>query len=172
MATVMRVLLVEDDVDLAELLAGQLSRLGFLVRLAHRCEDARAVSGGAIDVVLADGELPDGSAADIARHFASLPKVALTGNPRTSATLVAEHGFHAALVKPVPAKVLAQALRAAVAAHSAPACAPATDPASREPGCLWSAAGTCLASNIGTLERAGDFPWASSRFSSSASSLD
>jgi DNA-binding response OmpR family regulator len=126
MEALMRVLLVEDDVDLAELLAGQLGRLGFQVRLAHRFSDACAISGAGLDAVVTDGELPDGSAVDVARHFAALPKVALTGNPAGSAALLVEHGFHAALVKPVSAKVLAQVVREAVAGHSPRPSAPAT----------------------------------------------
>jgi two-component system OmpR family response regulator len=57
----MRVLILDDDCDLAEGLAALVEALGHTVTVAHDCETACALATAqTFDFILADVELPDG----------------------------------------------------------------------------------------------------------------
>jgi DNA-binding response OmpR family regulator len=65
------VLVVEDDVDLAQNLAEILTERGFSVRVAHSCSEARKVAmhGGSFSVLLADCRLPDGDGLELVEEL-------------------------------------------------------------------------------------------------------
>ena len=64
----MRVLLVEDEVELAELVAANLRRSGFAVDHVGLAEEARAaVEFGRYEIVLLDLRLPDGDGFNLIR---------------------------------------------------------------------------------------------------------
>lgn len=65
----MRLLLVEDDADIAETLVGFLERQGFVVDLASSLAMARtALQSGRFDLVLLDRLLPDGDGVSLIAH--------------------------------------------------------------------------------------------------------
>ncbi|WP_182084408.1 response regulator transcription factor [Aureimonas sp. ME7] len=79
----MRILVVDDDADIRELLGRYLEGQGFDVMLAsgaRECE--RAAAGGGIDLVVLDVMMPDGSGLDVCRRLRnerpSLPVILLT----------------------------------------------------------------------------------------------
>lgn len=78
-----RVLVIEDDAQLAELLADALSRHGFEVDIALSCEQALArIDADPPDVAITDVFLPDGNGADLARELCvakQIPVVLVTG---------------------------------------------------------------------------------------------
>ena len=103
-----RVLLVEDDEDLAQLLAGQLGRLGFEVTIAYSVAQARVTGGsGVFDVLVTDGQLLDGNADAVAESVRARARVLLAGTDGTG-----RPGFDRVLLKPAPAQELASAIRA------------------------------------------------------------
>jgi DNA-binding response OmpR family regulator len=79
-----RVLVVEDDSSIAELLKIVLERQGFIVQIAGNCETAtKALEDGSPDLVLLDLMLPDGHGLDLLRWLrddmgSALPVVVLT----------------------------------------------------------------------------------------------
>lgn len=79
----MRLLLVEDEVELSELVVEQLTAFGHAVDSVDCVEDAlAALATIAYDVVLLDLRLPDGDGLDVLRYLrgrtASTPVIALT----------------------------------------------------------------------------------------------
>ncbi len=62
----MRILMVEDEVELARLIADHLARCGFEVRLAPTLKEAReAVATGSYSLALLDRRLPDGDSVEL-----------------------------------------------------------------------------------------------------------
>lgn len=114
-----RVLLVDDDVDLAELLAEALTRGGYDVRCADSLFDALAVTRAEapFDVLITDLHLPDADGAAVAKALAVPVTLALTGStaPADAQRLLAE-GFAAVLVKPLSGLQLLEALSRSLAA--------------------------------------------------------
>jgi DNA-binding response OmpR family regulator len=83
----MRVLLVEDEVELAELVAANLRRSGFAVDHVGLAEEARAaLELGRYEIVLLDLRLPDGDGFDLIRWLRmrrdSTPIIVLTARDR------------------------------------------------------------------------------------------
>jgi DNA-binding response OmpR family regulator len=83
----MRVLLVEDQTELADLVAANLRRSGFAVDVVGLVEDARAaIVSAAYDIVLLDLRLPDGDGFEIIRSMRrrqnSTPIIVLTARDR------------------------------------------------------------------------------------------
>ncbi|MCB9593611.1 MAG: response regulator transcription factor [Sandaracinaceae bacterium] len=78
----MRVLIVDDDPELAELVSRSLAREGHAVATAADLESARAALVEAFDVVILDLGLPDGSGLELCRELraagASVPILLLT----------------------------------------------------------------------------------------------
>lgn len=65
-----RLLLVEDQQDVARTLARALTILGYRVQVVVNCEQARAFTED-VDCAVLDIDLPDGSGLDLARHLKS-----------------------------------------------------------------------------------------------------
>jgi PAS domain S-box-containing protein len=101
----LRILVVEDDDETADMLKGVLDYEGHQSDVVHTVKEARARANGVWDVVISDLGLPDGSGFDVAARFASaVPRprmIALSGYGTDSdlqATGTA--GFERHLVKP------------------------------------------------------------------------
>lgn len=110
-----RVLVVDDDEDLAELLATQLRREGFDVRCAFGVRQAGLLAAeGGFDVLVTDWHLPDGSAEDVAARVPARVRVLLAGStaPRGAA-------FQQVLLKPASASDVVRAISAALAVKPA-----------------------------------------------------
>jgi len=105
-----RVLLVEDDVDSAEIIAQVLLTSGCRVRTAASAHAARAVDLGEIDVIVSDLGLPDASGLELIRELQAnghRPAIALTGYGHESDVRAAvEAGFDAHLTKPIDVQTL------------------------------------------------------------------
>jgi DNA-binding NtrC family response regulator len=100
-----RVLLVDDDEDLATLLCEQLSRMGLDVRPAFSLAEAKACAAAErFDVLVSDGHLFDGGAEEVARAVPARLRVLLSGSDRT------REGFELVLLKPTTAQTLADAI--------------------------------------------------------------
>jgi ActR/RegA family two-component response regulator len=107
-----RVLVVDDDEDLADLLAVQLRRLGFEVDCAYSVAQARAHGEhGAYDALVTDGLLLDGTADAVAEVVPARARVLLAGSE-----LSARPGFQKVLLKPAPAVDVGEAIRASLSA--------------------------------------------------------
>ncbi len=104
-----KVLVVDDNVDLAELLSESLAELGYVTQMAHDGVSAlAAVEGFRPDVAVLDIGLPVMDGYELARRlralpeFASLRLIALSGYGQDSDRQLAKlAGFDAHLVKPV-----------------------------------------------------------------------
>ena len=109
-----RVLLVDDDEDLCELVAAQLTRAGFEVAVADSLRSALEVASEQkpFDVLITDLHLPDADGAMVAQALGVPIKLALTGSssPSDAKRLMGE-GFAAVLVKPLMANQLVEALK-------------------------------------------------------------
>ena len=116
----MRVLIVDDNEDAAELLAKALSTWGQTVRVAHDGPSAlRIVEAFTPDLALLDIGLPAMDGYELARRLRAMPAlagvrlVAVTGYGQDRDRQAAEHaGFHEHVVKPVTLAVLQRVLSA------------------------------------------------------------
>jgi CheY-like chemotaxis protein len=115
MARPLRLLVVEDHIDTAELLAELLANHGHIVRVATTATDALALADQQpFDVVVSDVGLPDASGYELMRQLRArfpIKGIAMTGSGRQSdieAGRVA--GFSLHLTKPVTFRRLTQAL--------------------------------------------------------------
>ena len=108
----LRLLLVEDHADSAELLAELLESRGHTVRIAATAADALArAAEETFDLVVSDVGLPDASGYDLMRQLRdkfSLKGIALTGTRETDRVRAA--GFVAYLSKPIALRALEQTL--------------------------------------------------------------
>jgi DNA-binding response OmpR family regulator len=116
----LRVLLVDDHADTAELLRMLLVRRGFEVTTARSVATALAAAEAAsIDVLVSDIGLSDGSGCDLLRQIRAvrpLPAIALSGRDREADVQSArDAGFDEYLGKPVGIVQLVEALRRVVA---------------------------------------------------------
>jgi two-component system CheB/CheR fusion protein len=112
----LRVLLVEDHADSAELLRILLGRHGFAVTVAGSVGTALdAAFAGPVDVLVSDMHLPDGSGNDLLRQLraqGSFPAIALSGlDGDTDVESARAAGFDEYLGKPVGIDELVGALR-------------------------------------------------------------
>ena len=108
-----RVLLVDDDRELAELFAGQLTRAGFDARFADSLIGARelAQAGPPFDVLVTDLHLPDADGVQVAAEVKARVQLVLTGSSSAvEARRLTEAGFAAVLVKPLTGKQLIDAV--------------------------------------------------------------
>ena len=102
----MRILIVEDHLDTAELMARLLRRAGHHVHIAQSVADALAAArgdGSSFDLALSDVILPDGSGLDLMpklREVGVRHGIAISGTAE-DATLAGHAGFNAHLLKPV-----------------------------------------------------------------------
>lgn len=111
-----RVLLVDDHADTAELLRMLLSRRGFEVTTARSVATALvAAETTQIDVLVSDIGLADGNGCDLLRQLREvrpLPAIALSGRDReTDVQTALSAGFDEYLGKPVGIVQLVEALR-------------------------------------------------------------
>lgn len=103
-----RVLVMDDEKDLAEMLATMLTEAGYEVRVAHSVGEAKAlIAQREFDVALLDMHLPDGKGEDILLRLsdegASTEAIMLTGDREiTSAVQAMKLGATDYLVKPTP----------------------------------------------------------------------
>lgn len=108
----LRLLLVEDHPDSAELLAELLESKGHTVRIAATATDALARAAEEVfDLVVSDVGLPDGSGYDLMRTLRdrfALKGIALSGTRVTDA--MKDSGFIAFLTKPITVRTLEQTL--------------------------------------------------------------
>jgi CheY-like chemotaxis protein len=108
----LRLLLVEDHPDSAELLAELLESKGHTVRIAATASDALARAAEEVfDLVVSDVGLPDGSGYDLMRKLRdqfALRGIALSGTRVTDA--MKDSGFIAFLTKPITVRTLEQTL--------------------------------------------------------------
>jgi CheY-like chemotaxis protein len=113
----LRLLLVEDHADSAELLAELLESRGHTVRIAGTASDALArAAEEPFDLVVSDVGLPDATGYELMQQLRdrfSLKGIALTGTRETEAVRAA--GFVAYLSKPIALRALEQALASAAA---------------------------------------------------------
>ena len=87
--TGIRILLVEDDPDVAMLLERQLEVLGNSTRVTHRADSARrAAFDEAFDLLLIDAELPDAKGPDLAPELRHLQR---ERNPNLRIAIVSGH---------------------------------------------------------------------------------
>jgi CheY-like chemotaxis protein len=102
----MRILIVEDHLDSAELMARLLRRAGHHVQITQSVTDALHVAkadGETFDLVLSDVSLPDGSGLELMpklREAGVRHGIAISGTA-DDATRAGEAGFNAHLLKPV-----------------------------------------------------------------------
>jgi two-component system, chemotaxis family, CheB/CheR fusion protein len=111
----LRLLLVEDHVDSAELLAEMLSNHGHTVAIATCVSEALALARAQeFDVVVSDVGLPDASGYDLMQQIRSLytmKGIAVTGSSRAGdIERGREAGFSMHLIKPVSLRRLEAAL--------------------------------------------------------------
>jgi two-component system NtrC family sensor kinase len=108
------ILVVEDDVDVAELAAGALQRCGFTVTLAHRARAALdLLRGGKFDAVLSDVVMPDGMsgielAAEVRSSFPEIPVLLVSGFSEALAD-AARHGLQI-IAKPFQTQELCESV--------------------------------------------------------------
>ena len=108
MAASGRVLVVDDEEALAELIAGMLAETGYEVRVAHSVSEAKSLlARQEFDVALLDMHLPDGTGEDILLRMSdeglSTEAIMLTGDRDiTSAVQAMKLGASDYLVKPAP----------------------------------------------------------------------
>ncbi len=101
------ILLVDDNAALVDNLAEVLGDVGYEVRRAESCAEARAAAEESFDVALVDLRLPDGDgttlARDLRQRWSDAQVILLTGHASTeSAAEAVRAGAFAYLVKPVP----------------------------------------------------------------------
>jgi PAS domain S-box-containing protein len=111
----LRILLVEDDDETADVLKDMLDHEGHELEMVHNVKQASARANQAWDVVISDLGLPDGSGFDVAAQFAAAvppPRlIALTGYGGEAAlAATGTAGFERHLVKPVDLEQLRSAL--------------------------------------------------------------
>lgn len=112
-----RVLLVEDDFDVAEVLALILSRNGYEVQVAHNGREAlEMVKASAPHCVLLDIELPGMDGAELSAHLRALYGddvilIAITGRSQTDARVASAFArVDHYLQKPIDAAMLSKVL--------------------------------------------------------------
>lgn len=111
----LRLLVVEDHVDSAELLAELLQNHGHTVRVATTASDAMAIaSEQTFDIVVSDVGLPDTSGYELMSQLRAryaMKGIAMTGSGRDSDIEAGKRaGFSMHLTKPVSLRRLEQAL--------------------------------------------------------------
>lgn len=110
-----RILLVEDDMDTAEILTDLLQEEGYEVRTERSARGALTADLANIDLLISDIGLPDVSGLDLVRQLQArgfLPAVALSGYGTEADILASKNaGFGAHLTKPIDFASLLEAIR-------------------------------------------------------------
>lgn len=115
----LRLLLLEDDDALRQMLDWEFAEFGYRVHSVASCREARAVgAGGAFDLALFDVGLPDGDGAALAAELmhlnASLKVILCSGRPGTLNPERVPPGVIACLTKPVSVDRINALFRAAL----------------------------------------------------------
>jgi len=111
-----RILVVDDEVDIAELLGEQLGRLGAQVELAHSGEAAlERLRSEAFDAVTLDQMLPGMSGLQVLAAIRADPALAALPVVMVSAYLASSPGGEPVVTKPIDVGALARAVALAVA---------------------------------------------------------
>src|SRR5205823_10544915 len=101
----LRILLIEDHADTAQTMARLLKGEGHEVTVAETKAAALSHRGDAIDLVISDIQLPDGSGIEVLRHLSTngpLPAIALSGfGSEEDLRRSREAGFRQHLTKPI-----------------------------------------------------------------------
>jgi CheY-like chemotaxis protein len=121
-----RVLVVDDDVDSADILAEALADVGYLVEVAYDAPTALAkLEVFTADVALLDLDLPRMNGYELARRIraqaslAGIRLLAVTGRAEPRARLRArEAGFEGHLVKPLDLESIERAIEAPSGPHA------------------------------------------------------
>jgi PAS domain S-box-containing protein len=109
-----RILIVEDNPDMAESLTIALKSEGYEVEIASSLRSALAVDLDRVDLVLSDIELPDGRGIDLVRNLRGKRAIALSGYSASSDIRASKKaGFSAHFGKPVDFPALLAAIRLA-----------------------------------------------------------
>ena len=116
-----KILLTEDHLDTAKMMAMVLERHGFVVRLASNVAQAlEAARKEAFDLCICDFRLPDGDGAKLSRQLLEehgLKSICLSGDVDvTELQNDPQTGFVACLSKPIDIDGAVRTIRAAVAA--------------------------------------------------------
>ncbi|HHI75892.1 MAG TPA: sigma-54-dependent Fis family transcriptional regulator, partial [Gammaproteobacteria bacterium] len=121
-----KVLVVDDEPDILELLALTLERMGLAVTTAADLGTARArLAGDAFDLCLTDMRLPDGDGLDLVRHIQQccreLPVAVITAHGSMETAIQAlKAGAFDFVAKPVDLGVLRRLVESALRLRSAP----------------------------------------------------
>lgn len=112
-----KILVIEDDQDIARLLALYLESEGYEVILTHRGRNGLELAGAQQPhIILLDIGLPDMSGWEVCsrlRSFTDIPIIFLTGQTEIDSTVLAlEIGANDYIVKPFDGKILAARIRA------------------------------------------------------------
>ncbi len=127
-----KVLVVDDEPDILELLALTLGRMGLAVTTAADLETARArLAGDVFDLCLTDMRLPDGDGLDLVRHIQQccreLPVAVITAHGSMETAIQAlKAGAFDFVAKPVDLGVLRRLVESALRLRSAPQAAEET----------------------------------------------
>ncbi|HEY1687195.1 MAG TPA: response regulator [Tepidisphaeraceae bacterium] len=112
-----QILLVEDDADGAQAMAGILRRLGHTVEIADSCRLAlRIFLTRPFDLLLLDFSLPDGDGCSLLTELCTnkkVPAIAISGYGEEDMRRAESAGFSAYLLKPIDFKLLEDAINAA-----------------------------------------------------------
>ena len=103
-STGMRILLVEDNPDIARVLATLLTRAGHAVTIASTMVQAEhiASTSGAFELLISDLSLPDGSGLELKRRLGPIPGIAVSGySTDVDLQECRDAGFLELLTKPV-----------------------------------------------------------------------
>jgi PAS domain S-box-containing protein len=114
-----RILLVEDNPDIAQLLSGALGAAGYHVEVAASIQSALSMDHD-VDVLLSDLQLPDGSGLELVRRLRrrrNLTAIALSGYGSPDDVRASrDAGFSAHLKKPIDTSDLVAAIEAVLSA--------------------------------------------------------
>jgi len=116
-----RVLIVDDEVDLCELLEITLARMGLQTQAANSLSDARArLAEQTFDFCITDMRLPDGSGLDLVHHLHAqhpdLPVAVITAHGNTELAVESlKAGAFDFVSKPLDLAVLRKLVQSALA---------------------------------------------------------
>jgi PAS domain S-box-containing protein len=113
-----KVLVIEDNQDLARAMADGLRHRGYVVRVAATAQAALREDVAGVDVVVSDLRLPDGSGHELVRCLrqrSAMKAIALSGSDtERDVETSAELGFFAHLTKPIEIESLAATIERAL----------------------------------------------------------
>ncbi len=109
-----RILLVEDNPDIARVLSSLLARAGHVVTTAGSMTRAEqiAATSGPFDLLISDLSLPDGSGLELKRRLGAIPGIAVSGySTEVDVQECLDAGFMDLLAKPIEFAALKDLIR-------------------------------------------------------------